>query len=111
MRIKSSKLSDFYRWSYRIGQVAAERIMDQQRLLFRLESGGSRNIFVQYIGFDKYEIEVTEFDNTWEVANDTKFGMGTSDRDIEDYHNSFEMLFGRTVETLEFVSEVFPSND
>ncbi len=111
MRIKPSKLNDFYRWSYRIGQVATERITDQQRLLFRLESGGSRDIFVQYIGFDKYEREVTEFDDTWEVAYDTKFGMGTWDRDLEDYHNSFEMLFGRTVETLEFVPEMFPSND
>ena len=106
--VKPDRLDHFYRWAERIGEIAAERMPDQARLMFRLESGGPRNMFVTYLGFNSYERQPLEFDTTWEEGYDQMFGIGTWDWDLENYLMSLEMIVGQRVETLELVEALLP---
>ena len=105
--VKLGKREDFMRFAERYGKIVAERIPDEGRAVFRLVSGGNRNMFVAYTGFDSYERQPIEFDTTMEEAYNKMFGDNTWDRDIENFYMSLEM-WGYKVETLELVEALLP---
>lgn len=90
--VKPGKVMHFRRWMSRMSKVAAKRGWDG-RSLYRLVSGGNRNLFVWTAGFDTYkraEDDSPEPDTTVREDYNEMFGWGSWEEDRENFNASFE---------------------
>ena len=108
--VKPTYINHFGRWMERIGKVFAKRMPDASRIVLRLQSGGQRNMYVSYIGFNTFENNNPELDSTWEEDYDEMFGWDTWATDLKLYNESKEMIFGEQRINLELVEELLPNN-
>lgn len=107
--VKHTHRDHFSRFISRVGKIMEKRWPDQARVVFRLHSGGQRNMYVSYVGFDTYKSNNPEMETTWEEDYNEMFGWGTWDTDLELYEQSIEMIVGEQRETLKLVEELMPS--
>ncbi|MCX2718791.1 hypothetical protein [Lentiprolixibacter aurantiacus] len=90
--VKAGKVMHFRRLMYRMSKVAEKRGWDG-RSLYRLVSGGNRNLFVQTAGFDTYkraESDSPEPDTTTEEDYNEMFGWGSFEEDWDNFNASLE---------------------
>ena len=106
--VKHTHRGHFSRFISRTGKVMETRWPDQGRVLLRLHSGGQRNMFVSYVGFDTYENPNKEPEASFEDQYNEMFGWGTFETDLELYEASIEMIVGEQRETLTLVEALLP---
>ena len=88
--------------------VQGERSPDVSSITLRLQSGGNRNMYVRYVGFNKHEQAPKDDDLSWEDVYNEMFGWNTWETDLELYNNSLEM-WGRQSEKLRLVEALLPT--
>ena len=108
--IKPTHRNHFGRWVERIGKVFAKRMPDASRIVMKLHSGGQRNMYVSYIGFNEFENNNPELETTWEEDYNEMFGWDTWAKDLKLYNESKEMIFGEQRVSLKLVEELLPNN-
>ncbi|MGB2152406.1 MAG: hypothetical protein ACPH57_08445 [Flavobacteriaceae bacterium] len=108
--VKQDQLDHFYRFIERIGKVQGKFNKDISSITLRLHSGGNRNLFVRYVGFEKHEREPSDIENTWEEEYNEMFGWNSWTNDIEMFDQSLEM-WGRQNEKLRLVESMLPSTN
>lgn len=109
--VKHTHRGHFSRFIARTGKIMEKRWPDQARILLRLHSGGQRNMFVSYVGFDTYEDPNKEPEASFEDMYNEMFGWGTFTTDLELYEASIEMIVGEQRETLSLVEALLPKMD
>ncbi|MBT8204227.1 MAG: hypothetical protein KJP14_03890 [Eudoraea sp.] len=105
--VKQGKLMHFRRYMYRMSKVAEKRGWDG-RSLYRLESGGNRNLFVFVGGFDTYkraETDSPEPDTTTEEDYNEMFGWGSWEEDRDNFNASLE-YWGQQRDLMQLVPEM-----
>jgi len=108
--IKPTHINHYARWTDRIGKVFAKRMPDASRIVLRLQSGGQRNMYVHYIGYNTFENNNPKFETTWEEDYDEMFGWDSWTTDLKLFNESKEMIVGEIRESLELVTELLPNN-
>lgn len=108
--VKQDQLDHFYRFIERIGKVQGKFNKDLSSITLRLHSGGNRNLFVRYVGFEKHQREPSGIENTWEEEYDEMFGWNSWTNDIELFDQSLEM-WGRQNEKLRLVESMLPATN
>ena len=108
--IKPTHRNHYSRWTERIGKVFAKRMPDASRIVMRLHSGGQRNMYVSYMGYNTFENNNPELETTWEEDYNEMFGWDTWTTDLALFNESKEMIFGEQRVSLELVEELLPNN-
>lgn len=104
--VKPDKVVYFRRFMERVAKTLEKRNWDGSRLLFRLVSGGNRNLFVVSVPFDTYKQNTQpENDNTFEEDYNELFGWDSFDDDYENFEAGLEG-WGEYVDTLQLVPEM-----
>ena len=103
--VKADKVMHFRRAMSRMSKVAEKRGW-LGRSLYRLISGGNRNLFVVAMGFDTYKrAEAQEFETTAEEDYNEMFGWGSWDEDWKNFDKALE-YWGEQVDLLQYVPEM-----
>ena len=106
--VKPGHNGHFGRFIQRLGKVQGDRSPDVSSITLRLQSGGNRNMYVRYVGFNKHEQAPKEDDLSWEDVYNEMFGWNTWETDLELYNNSLE-IWGRQSEKLRLVEALLPT--
>ncbi|MDT0553416.1 hypothetical protein [Urechidicola vernalis] len=99
--VKPSGILHFRRFMYRIAKTLEKREVEGTRFLYRLVSGGNRNLFVVVMPFDTFKrSNQQEFENSFRDDYNELHGYGTFDEDQANFDNSLEN-WGEMIETLQ----------
>ena len=103
--VKPDKVHHFRRAMYRISKVAEKRGWEG-RTLYRLHSGGNRNLFVLAQGFDTYQRAATEeLETTAREDYDELFGWRSWEEDWQNFDASLE-YWGEQRDLMQLVPEL-----
>lgn len=103
--VKPDKILHFRRAMNRISKVAEKRGWEG-RTLYRLYSGGNRNLFVVTQGFDTYQrAESEELETTAREDYNELFGWGSWEEDWENFDASLE-YWGEQRDLMQLVPEM-----
>ena len=103
--VKPDKVLHFRRAMSRMSKVAEKRGWEG-RTLYRLYSGGNRNLFAVAAGFDTYKrAERAELETTAREDYDELFGWGSWEEDWENFDASLEW-WGERRDLLQLVPEM-----
>lgn len=101
--VKADRILHFRRFQTRIAKNLEKRNWKGTRGLFRLTSGGNRNLFVLVSPFNTYKQESQpENENSFEDDYNELFGYGSFDEDLSNFDSSLE-AWGEMRETLQLV--------
>ena len=105
--VKPDKVMHFRRMMSRMSKVAEKRGWDG-RDLYRLVSGGNRNLFVQTAGFDTYKRAETDGEEPETTAREDyneMFGWGSWEEDWKNFDASLE-YWGEQTDLMQLVPEM-----
>jgi len=104
--VKPDRIMHFRRFMHRTAKTGEQRNGDWTRLVFRVVSGGNRNMFIAAQPFDTFKRgERPEQENSFKDDYNKLFGWGTFDEDSKNFDSSFE-YWGEYRETLQLVPEM-----
>jgi len=106
VEVKADRTGHFRRFRSRIAKVMEKRKYNGRVGLFRVESGGNRNLFGVTMAFDTYkQAAQPEHETSFQDDYNEMFGWGTFEEDVDNYDKSIE-IFGERRETMQLVPEM-----